>query len=254
MKENNFTLLEKDIKYKNLFEENLKCFIKNIKERNNYQTKEYCLLFPMIGKSYEKRKGLFIIGRATNGWDNSFSANCITGTNKLIKESIDSSMPSKGKCVFDEWFKDEKYNHCRSSFWRVTERITKEIFKNSNDDWTHYIAWSNLFKIAPKSGGNRNPNNTEQTAQEKWKELIFMEIDILQPKYVLMITDWELWAEKLIEEESFVTIKEIQNWKKEKEYVRFVGKYNTSKIIITFRPEREPEDNFINDVKKYLTE
>jgi hypothetical protein len=248
MIENISSLLEKDSNYIDLFKRNLNCFLQILKNEKNYEKEKYCLSFPMIGKNYNKGEGLFVVGRATNGWDNCFSVGNMKNTDELIKQSIDSSLPSKNKCVFDEWF--EEYNQYRSSFWRVTERITKEIFNNSNVEWTNNIAWSNLFKIAPKSGGN--PNKTEQAAQEKWQELIFMEIDTLQPKYVLLITDWELWAEKLMEGKTIETIKEIQDWKKEKEYVRFVGKYNKSKIIITFRPEREPEDVFVNDVKIYF--
>ena len=242
--------------YKSLFLENLKIFIKKIKTEENEKLikKKYGLLFPMLGKNFLSSPDLLVFGRATNGWETKFCISNKIDLDGLIKNSIDSSTEVGNKCPL-EWLwngyngykgttgKKEEYNFRKSSFWRVINKIVIEKFNRTDKNWTHQIAWSNLYKIAPAEGGN--PSNIECNCQFDNSEILFWkEIDLLSPKYILLITDKSWVEDEFIKAKS---LKKISN-----DYVQAILNYKTSKIIVTCRPERKNEAEFVKNVLKYL--
>ncbi len=108
-------------------------------------------------------------------------------------------------------------------------------------NWSNIMAWSNLFKIAPALGGNPNRKLEWQSQQKNCEQLFQMEIAELNPKNVVMITGLD-WAEGFVNEYT-----EING-----NYVKAVAKIGNSNIIITIRPERKPQQAFLDEVAKYL--
>lgn len=139
------------------------------------------------GKNFplKTNHGILFVGRATNGWD--------SWTNDDI--TVDSVFD----CIFNkfdqmQWVEDmegdARYNTNKSAFWRVTKQITKHYHPTN---WTSYIAWSNICKVAPGKEGN--PNNALYEAQiNVCHQIMQAEIEVLSPKIVLFLTgkNWAL--------------------------------------------------------------
>lgn len=80
------------------------------------------------------------------------------------------------------------YNTRKSAFWRLIKKVAITYYP---DKWYSNNAWTNLYKIAPWK--DCNPSRKLQNAQRKYCfELLKNEIEILSPKYVIMLTSgWE---------------------------------------------------------------
>ncbi len=103
-------------------------------------------------------------GRAVNGWSNSFNPSQLNtpqerdGVSMMIKESS-YGKPGEDTCpmkwVTDQWKNNAGYNTVKSAFWRVIRGIVLSFnIAEQNDCWSSYLVWSNLYKIAPETGGN----------------------------------------------------------------------------------------------------
>jgi hypothetical protein len=146
-----------------------------------------------VGSGWQKGKGLLFVGKATNGWGKS--------TLSVLFSEYDENEDVLS------WIEKHKgnsdYNTNKSAFWRVIEQISRQVF-NNEIAWYKNIAWSNLCKLAPENEGN--PTNTDFYKQKEiCKEILFTEIDILQPKVVVLLTsDWDILGinnfEKIAEE------------------------------------------------------
>jgi len=132
---------------------------------------------------FENNHGLLCVGRATNGWD-SWTNNEVTVDNVF-------------DCIFNKsdqmkWVEklegNEEYNTNKSAFWRVIKQIAQHYHPTN---WTSFIAWSNICKVAPEKG---NPNNTLYEAQiDVCHQILQTEINVLSPKVVLFLTG-KNWA------------------------------------------------------------
>jgi hypothetical protein len=143
----------------------------------------------IVGKEYfaDRNRTFMLVGRALNGWDKNQDTP-INDFEWLIKKGIKYS---ETRPQNTNW-------HNKSSFWRCTKIICDKLFgfetSNVCDDeyaYLKHIAWSNLYKIAPKSGGN--PNNKLCRVQlTPCIELLSYEIEILKPHYIWFDTgcDW----------------------------------------------------------------
>lgn len=138
--------------------------------------------YVQIGSEWKENYGLLFVGKATNGWGISSSAEELFAD--FTNESEDSL-----KWVEDQKGDDSEYNTSKSAFWRVTENIAHSYFPQN---WYKYIAWSNLCKVAPTDKGN--PSNSEFYKQKDiCKKILLTEIDILKPKVVILFTsDWDI--------------------------------------------------------------
>ena len=148
---------------------------------------EDCIFCVQWGKNYpvEQNKGILFVGKAVNGW--------------ITKEKeMNVLFGSGAERIFDradqmQWVENLErnkggYDTKKSSFWRVNKQISQKFYP---DNWSSHIAWSNLCKIAPFKGGN--PNNTLYYNQRATcQKILEKEIEILSPKYVVMLTSgWE---------------------------------------------------------------
>jgi hypothetical protein len=92
--------------------------------------------------------------------------------------------------ICDFWGKKKGYNTKKSAFWRVIKGISHHFYPH--DDWYSYVAWSNLYKRSPYSEKG-NPNDAFCKEQlEFCRKILKIEIEILSPKFVVMLTSgWE---------------------------------------------------------------
>ncbi len=134
----------------------------------------------------EKNSGFLFVGKAVNGW-----VTDETDVKKLFDINNDKRIFARDDQM--EWVNNlsgntSGYNTRKSAFWRLIEKVAIIHYP---EKWYSNIAWTNLYKIAPSESGN--PNEELKEAQQKYCfELLEKEIEILSPKYVIMLTsDWE---------------------------------------------------------------
>ena len=159
--------------------------------------------WPMTGHEYGG--DLMVIGQVANGWEGKLDIGQLKYPeyrNRVAKRA--SAVAMSGICnlatrcpmlwVTDQW-KDARPGHStgRSPFWRVVRFVVDRLNLGDieRDDWPSALAWTNLYKVAPKAGGN--PIQRLKTAQEPGVfELIQREIAEFAPRRVLVLTglDW----------------------------------------------------------------
>jgi len=153
---------------------------------NTYQN--ICSFCVQWGKNFPQKQndGILFVGKAVNGWINNE-----TDIEILFGNSEERIFNRKDQM---EWVHNlernfEGYNTRKSAFWRVIKGISSNFHSAKN--WFSYIAWSNLCKIAPFTGGN--PNDGLYYEQlEYCQEILLKEIEILSPKFVIFLTSgWE---------------------------------------------------------------
>lgn len=232
-----------DESYLDMFAKTYNQFRDTIAKNEKYDQALYSMHYPSIGLRFGQGSGLLLIGRALNGWEPRFSSKdanmeFLTNCNEYSKERLHSK-----RCPL-QWLGEElseadgKIVLKRSPFWQVAQGVVKGLYPQVKDNWTHKIAWTNLYKIAPADGGN--PNTTEQNAQ--WpgvRYLLEMEILQLQPKHILFITGKE-WAMPFVGEFE----------KYEGEYVQETGLLCGAKTVISIRPEQKLREAFVEEVLK----
>jgi hypothetical protein len=79
------------------------------------------------------------------------------------------------------------YNSNRSAFWQTPRHLPRLQLGNEPRDWASVLAWSNLAKLAPESGGN--PSKSLYDLQVQYgPDLVRQEILELTPRRVLVMT------------------------------------------------------------------
>ena len=186
-----------------------------IKEKN------LTLMFCQKGDKFEGSNcKLMYVGRALNGW---YSLD-----NDNIEEMYDSAIENIRKNTIKNMDGIR-----RSAFWQLCKAIlTKEKDSDGNwdSDWDEKIVWSNLLKIAPCEGGNPDWNIIANTIKKSF-EILKAEIEILEPKYVVLVVGkWiEFEGQTLMNDFGIEEIKDT--------FVIGKGTYKNSTIIVTQRPE-----------------
>jgi hypothetical protein len=137
-------------------------------------------------ENFPEKDGMLFVGKAVNGWmTNNTHVNVLFGKTNEGVFARDDQM---------EWVKNLEgkneagYNTKKSAFWRVAKNISARFYP---DEWQSNVAWSNLYKLAPYTGGN--PDAGLRNEQNSVCQRIFeKEIEILSPKYVILFTSgWE---------------------------------------------------------------
>lgn len=104
----------------------------------------------------ETYSGILFYGRASNGWD---------------EEILDFNMENL----------EQDQNR---PIYKLMKAISSEFHPLS---WYSYIAYGNVYKIAPANGGN--PKGKLRDAQTRCaKEIFRKEMDFLSPRYVILVT------------------------------------------------------------------
>ncbi len=211
--------------------------------------KDICTFSLQWGNNFpfENNSGFLFIGKAVNGWV----------TNKTdVNKLFDINNPDRIFARNDqmEWVHNlsgnkNGYNTRKSAFWRVMKKIASI---NYPEKWYSNVAWTNLYKIAPWKGGN--PNKRLQKAQQKYCfELLEKEIEILSPKYVIMLTSgWEWPFLMCLNDNKKLNILSEKKWGKYKTYItEIIG----VKFIISHHPqgknERKHKDAIIELINEH---
>ena len=98
--------------------------------------------------------------------------------------------------VTDAWGRGGgEYSTARSAFWRHVRGVLASIDPNSAGDpsWSSRLAWSNLAKVAPSSGGNPTGNLLDVQLLEG-HQLLTREIEELRPQRVLVLAGRQWFA------------------------------------------------------------
>lgn len=253
--------------YNKLFKENLILFQKNILKENPNNAR-FNVFYPSFGIKANKFSDFLIIGQVVNGWRTGFDLTEKINENKIKESIMDSNcyLSEMGhnpidwvnvcwsNSIYSEHTKDKKskdfyaelykYRAYRSFFWNVTFKLISDYYPLDRESWkwSKKIVWSNLYKIAKK---NKNPNDYEcQMQQPTAFELIKTEIEEINPKYCIVITNGKWWEPF----QSYLKTKSIDNKNLPSEIV-FVEKYKKTIIIVTTRP---PLGNGETHVKQIL--
>jgi hypothetical protein len=159
---------------------------KDLLKNNTFE--DVCTFCVQWGDDFPKKKnsGILFVGKAVNSWVNDETdINILFGnTDKKIFAREDQM-----EWVYNLEGTNDIYNTKKSAFWRVVKQVSQKYYQD--EEWYLKVAWSNLCKIAPFSGGN--PNNGLYYQQLKTcQRILSTEIDILSPKVVIMLTsNWE---------------------------------------------------------------
>lgn len=160
--------------------------------------------WPAVGPDYVKGNGLLVVGRATNGWSNCFTAKSLSGADGRCGVAAKARSSSEDETPYPmHWIvywagRKDGYNPKRSAFWRVARRVLTAVCPESAKtlEWPKHIAWSNLYKIAPKPsakelGKSANPSLSLMELQKRGcVDLLRREVEELRPALVLVLTGW----------------------------------------------------------------
>jgi len=152
------------------------------------ETQDLHPFFCQVGNNYfNNDKKILFVGKSVNGW---------VTNNRNVDDLFD--MNNEGRIINRndqmEWVKNlegtnDIYNTKKSAFWRVVKQFTCLV--TQKNDWYNQIAWTNLYKVSPKTG---NPTARLKFKQlEQAKKILFKDIEILQPSVIVFLcSGWEI--------------------------------------------------------------
>lgn len=211
---------------------------------------------------------LLVIGRAVNGWKEAYSwyAKEEIDVNNKVHEIItqwdkeenseilfanelwtsDRRKPSLNETKGLQWVNFTLGKNARGSkFWRMTRKVAQELLEEEKrEEWTKYIAWTNLCKVVPADGGN--PNNTLYETQKKdCQKILAKELDILKPTHILVIA-------KYYHKGKASDCPQEDGWTKDFfEVLETYCENKNAKIAYITRPENRSKENQ-NEIAKIL--
>lgn len=239
---------------------------------SHYQQSEskFCVFYPSFGIKPNQKCDFIIYGQALNGWNSEVSPKEQI-TNQKMQEIIlkfNGFLESENhtpldwvnvqwdKSTFEEFIKNETiseyyyydnpYFVYRSFFWNVVYKLITEYYNLGypNSVWAKHMVWSNLYKISyPK----RNPDAFQKQLQlENAVELFKKEIEELNPKYCILITNQQ-WFD------DFNKILKLENELNNNQNNIVTSKYSylNTKIIVTTRPFQGNSDNHVKEIIKF---
>lgn len=250
-------------------------FIKNITEFQKKKiesgiTEEYYINFyPSFGIKEDCHTDILIYGQAVNGWKSGFDLSekydlveletSVMASNDYLKEEKHSPLDwvnaRWSKSIFEKICEDElskqfykgSYFSYRSFFWNVAIKLVSDYhgFERTSWNWSKNLVWSNLYKISPEDA---NPNVYERSLQQPTSiELVRKEIEELNPKICLVLTNLEWWLPFQVGLNS--TKMKIGNLE---DNIVSVEKYNGTTIIVTKRPRFGNSDSFVEEILKAI--
>lgn len=250
------------VAYNVLFQESIQSFKEAVGS-----DRKYAVFYPSFGIKPDEHCNFLIYGQAVNGWSPDFNTHDRIDYKQLLQDSIEYSnsyYKKKNHSPLDWvniYWSNSSYNEhvktgeeiiCypkleyrvfRSFFWNVVYKLVCRFYDIDTEsfDWSKKIVWSNLYKIAPKEGGN--PNDKECLLQDKYSfELVKKEIEELKPKYCIVITN-ETWWKPFQE---YLNSEKINQ--KTSDVIQSIEMYKGTKIIVTSRPFSGNNSNHANEI------
>jgi hypothetical protein len=219
--------------------------LRNVSEK--YLENSYSFLYPSFGNKFLDERKILFYGQCINGqWEPTFN----------IKETIDKSIVEQG-CEFSntcnpgeantlDWVNKHwsDYAMYRSFFWNVAYKVTNKIigikdYKNS-EEWSKYMAWSNLMKIGNIAGGN--PNQDEYDGQIKFAVKLFrMELEEIKPEIAILLSGMDF-------SEDFTHELGLEPNTEGKEFIIIASKFNQTKVILTKRPKVGNNEKCVEEI------
>lgn len=226
----------------------------------------------MAGPKFHKEPvRLMIVGRATNGWPGLCCDN---------EDAFGSDAAEKFSAKGFSWVvnsedgrglrnTEEDYYLSTSPFWRTSKQIWEQLSGKTDDRWVDYIAWSNIYKVAPKNDTEEtrydyaNPSKTLCRKQlSACQEILKHEIEVYQPTHILFISGWDWffdWATDFGRNTGKTLFGELcqlpplgKNNPKNGVYVEGCLSYETKDraipVVVACRPEYRPEQEYIDQV------
>ena len=230
----------------------LKNMIKHVGEHHGELPHEQLTGFVAM-KGSKFNGAIMVIGRAVNGWDNEWyprDAASSSGTERIIGK-IAKSVDIPLSWVSKRWgHNNGDYNTKKSAFWRTVRGVVSGLGLSGKEstDWPDCIVWSNLYKVAPKDGGN--PSSRLCSLQEQYcKELLSAEIELYKPKRIIFSTGYD-WAAPFIKDGSRFYAHTTTN---RRTLVQAIASYKMrgggrGKVVVAAHPQGKGDAKWINDV------
>ena len=194
---------------------------------------------------------IMYVGHAVNGWEEK----SILGHSNL-DDTLDAIMAQTG--AFASFIKKEGYpyitqngnervyRHINSNFLRLIKEIleyqgesdfptTEDSWYKDSKNWQKKFVWSNLYKIAPRNGGNPD-NQIIKPYMNQYTEIIKAEIEMYKPDVVIFCPlkgAFVPWAK----EKSFKDILDAYEDCDINNTIIGKGHLGSSKIIVCRRPD-----------------
>ena len=208
----------------------------------------------MRGTDYDR--DLMVVGRATNGWVPGLKPDEMHDEQKVVDfmNRIEESRIKYGvHWVVDSWGNKHDYDPATSAFWRTTKTLLSELIQMNDEAvkrWSSKIVWSNLYKVAPKDGGN--PSERLAGIQLKaCRELLQAEILAYKPKRLVFATGG--WANDFLDMPCFLPARDdFPNEHVERFGTIVVGGENIGAYVVAKHPQGKKERVWVDNVKFFL--
>jgi hypothetical protein len=260
--------------YDELFIRNINKYIINSENQENANV-DYNVFYPSFGVRKNEPCEFLIYGQACNEWPVKFNTkehNTLLNTKELLLEAkvYSNGYYEDGDDVHNpldwiniywskktykenvqtlrklQYYDDFKYKAYSSFFWNVIYKTISDYYHFDRNKWcwSSKLVWSNLYKIAPTTG---NPSNFEKSLQEIISvQLVKMEIEEINPKYCIVLTNREWW-------EPFQHEFNLNDFgKNEFSEIEAVQKYKNTIIIITTRPFRSGNEKHVSQILEVI--
>lgn len=202
-----------------------------------------------MGELYGKNNNfkLMVVGRAVNGWEYDFDS---CESEEDVLNAILNQTFTFEDIVKEEGIQGEKstYFYSKSPFWRLIRKLLESYGEGEN--YNKKVLWSNLYKIAPRNGGNPGWLLIRPELQT-YIDMIKKEIEIYKPTHILFITDIGYFNPYPLNSKyprfgENLNVNEICGY----DYVVAEGQYEKVKIVVCKRPEQRNTDNMVMEIKK----
>lgn len=147
------------------------------------------------------------------------------------------------KTISDGIVRDEEanliYNYKKSPFWQLCKQLMK--LYNVDEDWSDYVAWTNLFKVSPFKNGNPSNKLIKKTI-DNCANILESEIRYLRPTHIIFVTGSWWYEPEGINESAFSNVVGVKISKGLKSGVILGSDISKAfeflpRVVITERPE-----------------
>lgn len=142
------------------------------------------------GNEYQgKPLRILFVGRAVDGnWCNIRPGSAEEIVDQIFASAMDTAQIGQGKVCYTENGEDKVYNYNSSPFFQLCHAVMEQF--GFGADWSEHLAWTNLYKLSPCSGGNPNNKLISETLNS-CACILRKEISYLRPTHIVFITgDW----------------------------------------------------------------
>jgi hypothetical protein len=189
------------------------------------------LFWPKIGRLYDGE--VLLVGRAVNGWIDRWEPADSRSPAELAAVARATGEGEVDGCqmgwVLDRWGKrDGGSDSARSQYWNTMRRVVTSLVPGSDDDWPSRLAWTNLAKIAPYSGGNPGSASLRIQRGAMGTALLVREVQELQPRRVVAFTDRWWFA-------PYAAALGV-NLEQREGFVEAVGRLGKTRVVVAVHP------------------